>query len=319
MNLRLVLLAACLCLVGLAFSYLLITRTQERSKRLAMRLSKALGQHRDLLPDLGAGRLRVSVPGARGSPLSRVAAFFGADLARTELYPIVWWLVPPLALVAARLGAMLPEILIGPTALLAVPFGCWLLCRKFFQSRHQRQVTILFQQMPEALAMIVRAVRVGIPITEAIRVVAHEAAKPTCVEFARLADEVAIGAPLDEALRGMAARNGVPEYRFFATALSLQAQTGGGISETLENLADVIRKRVAARARGKALAAEARSSALVLSVLPVLAMGGLWLMNPGYIGVLFVTPTGHTILASAALLECFGTFVMRTMIQKSLS
>ncbi len=317
MNLRLILLAACLCLAGLAFSYLLITRTQERSKRLAMRLSKALGQHRDFLPD--SGTIRVSVPVARRSLLSRLAAFFGADLARTELYPIAWWLVPPLALVVARLGAMVLEFLIGPMAVFAVPLGCWLLCRKFFQSRHQGRIAVLFQQMPEALAMIVRAVRVGIPISEAIRVVAHEAAKPTSVEFARLADEVAIGSPLDEALRGMAARNGVPEYRFFATALSLQAQTGGGISETLENLADVIRKRVAARARGKALAAEARSSALVLSVLPVLALGGLWLMNPGYIGVLFTTPTGHTILASAALLECFGTLIMRTMIQKSLS
>jgi len=117
----------------------------------------------------------------------------------------------------------------------------------------------------------------------------------------------------------MAEHNKVPEYRFFATALSLQSQTGGGISETLENLADVIRKRVAARARGKALASEARASAGALAILPVLAMAALWLMNPGYINVLFVNPTGHEILAAGALLLGFGIFAMRTIIQRSLT
>jgi tight adherence protein B len=319
MSVRLVLLGACLCLVGLAFSFLLVNRAQERSRRLATRLAQTLGPGSGTSPTFIVQKLRVSVPVAKRSALDRVAGFFGADMARTDLYPIAWWLVPPLAFIPARLVAMVLEFLVGPMAIFVVPFACWLVCWKYFSGRHAQRVTVLFQQMPEALAMIVRAVRVGIPVSEAIRVVAHEAAKPTCFEFARLADDVAIGSPLDEALRNMAERNGVPEYRFFATALSLQAQTGGGISETLENLADVIRKRVAARARGKALAAEARTSALVLSVLPVLALATLWLMNPDYVAVLFDTEPGHMILASAALLLTVGTFVMRTMIHRSLS
>jgi tight adherence protein B len=117
----------------------------------------------------------------------------------------------------------------------------------------------------------------------------------------------------------MGERNKVPEYRFFATALSLQAQTGGGIAETLENLADVIRKRVAARARGKALAAEARASATALAVLPGLALGVLSVMNPDYIGILFTTDAGNQILAAAVLMLCFGIYVMSTLIRKSLS
>ncbi len=120
----------------------------------------------------------------------------------------------------------------------------------------------LFQQFPDALAMIVRAVRVGLPIVEAIRVVARENAEPTAREFAGLVAQTTIGVPLDDALREMAERNRLPEYRFFATALSLQSQTGGGLTETLENLADTIRKRVAAKLRGHALAAEARMSSL---------------------------------------------------------
>jgi tight adherence protein B len=211
------------------------------------------------------------------------------------------------------------EYLVGSMGILATPLVYWVICTKFFRSCHQRRVNTLFQQFPDALAMIVRAVRVGIPITEAIRAVGSEASEPTATEFARLSNEVSIGAPLDQALRVMAERNKVAEYRFFATALSLQNQTGGGISETLENLADVIRKRVAARARGRALAAEARASAAALAILPVLAMVALWLMKPDYIAVLFVTPTGRGILAAGALLLGLGIFSMRTIIQKSLS
>ncbi len=90
---------------------------------------------------------------------------------------------------------------------------------------------------------------------------AQDSEAPTSVEFGRLYDQVSIGTPLEDALREMAARNKLPEYRFFATALALQSQTGGGLTETLENLADVVRKRVALKARGYALAAEARTSA----------------------------------------------------------
>ena len=320
MNVRLfLLLAACLCLAGLAFSYLLVARAQERKRRFEQRLRVALRHGRRPAAAEAANLLRTTAPGARRTPAERIATLVGADLARTDLYHVAWWLVPVLSLAPAWVVTLLAQSLAGPAATLAFPAACVFIPRKYFAMRHASRVAALFAQFPDALATVVRAVRVGIPVSEAIRAVANEAAEPTRSEFARLAADVAIGSPLDEALRAMAERNHVPEYRFFATALSLQANTGGAIGETLENLADVIRKRVAARARGKALAAEARTSALVLSVLPAVAGVGLWVINPGYIGVLFVTETGHTILAAAAGLLGFGTFVMRTMIRRSLT
>ena len=319
MNVRLfLLLGAFLCLAGLAFSYLLVARAQERKRQFEQRLGTVLRHGRRAAPE-ATGQLRTNAPEVRPTAAQRAAGLLGADLARTELYHIAWWLVPVLALAPAYVVAMLGEPFVGPAGWLDLPVLCVFISRKYFGLCHERRVTALFVQFPEALATVVRAVRVGIPVSEAIRAVANEGAEPTRSEFARLADDVAIGSPLDEALRAMAERNRVPEYRFFATALSLQSQTGGAISETLENLADVIRKRVAARARGKALAAEARTSALVLSVLPVVACAGLWLVNPDYIGVLFVTPTGHTILGAAAGLLGFGTWVMRVMIRRSLA
>ena len=107
------------------------------------------------------------------------------------------------------------------------------------------------------------------------------------------------------------------EYRFFA--ISLQAQTGGGLSETLDTLADVIRQRIALRKRGYALAAEARTSAMVLAALPIFSAGALAVLNFSYINVLFVDPTGRKILAAGiALLSC-GIGSMRWLIKKSLS
>ena len=134
-----------------------------------------------------------------------------------------------------------------------------------------------------------------------------------------LAEELAIGVPLEDALRALAARTGMPEYRFFATTVVLQAQTGGGLSEALENLADVVRKRVALRARGYALASEARTSAMVLSALPFVAGGTMLVLTPDYMDLLFTTSTGHQMLGIAALSLVVGHCAMRSLIRRTLS
>ena len=164
--------------------------------------------------------------------------------------------------------------------------------------------------------------RVGIPVSEALRAVAQDC-RGADIESnsARLYDQVSIGTPIEDALREMAARNRLPEYRFFATALALQSQTGGGLTETLENLADVVRKRVALKSRGYALASEARTSAAVLAVLPVFAAGAFAVLNPDYIGELITRGAGADIvrLARVLWLATWVMVTMRYMIRKSLS
>ena len=140
--------------------------------------------------------------------------------------------------------------------------------------------SILYAQFPDALAMIVRAVRVGIPLSEGIHTVAREATPPTGPEFGLLYDRVAIGVTLEDALREMAGRNQLAEYRFFATALALQSRTGGGLTEALEGLADVMRRRLALKARGLALAAEAKTSIMILASLPFVSGGALGGVEP---------------------------------------
>ena len=319
-RIRLLLLFACFCLLVLLLSFIMIRRLVGRRRQLQQRMAKTLGHHQGGAVSVEMFTpMRVSVAVAKKSLTDRLAGLLGADPARAELYPVKWWLVPLIALFPAWLGAQLVAFLLGPVGMTALPLDTWIITVQFFKFCHNKRLTALFKQFPDALAMIVRSVRVGIPVTEAIRSVSKQIAEPTATVFARLSADVAIGTPLDEALRAMAEQHKVAEYRFFATALSLQSQTGGGISETLDNLADVIRKRVAARARGKALAAEARASATALAILPLLAMLALWLMNPSYIAVLFFDPTGNKILAAGALLLGFGVFVMKLIIQKSLT
>jgi tight adherence protein B len=190
--------------------------------------------------------------------------------------------------------------------------------RAYFSWLRQRRLETLFKQFPDALAMIVRAVRVGIPVSEAIRTVARDAQMPTAREFGRMADRLTVGMPLDQALSETAAHVGLPEYRFFATALALQAQTGGGLTDTLENLADVIRKRVALQARAAALSSEAKTSAAILAALPFFAGGALFLTSPDYLLVLISEPRGQQILGAAALMLTMGILVMRSMIRRAL-
>ena len=226
--------------------------------------------------------------------LKQLVAF---DPAHLDSYPLAWWIVLPATLLFARLVIALAQALLGSSALLALPVIWVLMIRQFYHWCEQRRLRTLFEQFPDALSMLVRAVRVGIPITGGMRSVATDSPDPTGREFRQVADQLTLGVTLEQALHALAARNQLPEYGFFATALALQAETGGTISDTLERLADVIRKRVALREHARALASEARTSIYILAALPVFAGGALAVINPDYLYTLFVEPQGRTVFA----------------------
>ena len=314
----LLLAAALLALAALAVAGLLASRAQEERRRTGQRLSWVAAPHAKPRRVADVNITRTETPD-RAPPLLRLAAVIGYDPAKAARYPAPWWVAVPAALALARLGAAMAAGVLGTYALFAVPPAAIMLCRGFFGWAEARYRQKLLVQLPDALAMIVRAVRVGIPVAEAIRGVAQEAPAPTGTEFAQLHDEVLIGVPLEQGLRELGRRSGLGEYRFFATAIGLQAQTGGGLTEVLENLADVVRKRVALQSRGRALSSEARTSALVLAVLPVATGGMIYVLDPAYVGVLFLSPKGHTLLGVAALSLAIGVGAMRMIIQKTLA
>jgi tight adherence protein B len=267
-----------------------------------------------------AGRsLRLKGIATNASLAERAGQLIGLEPGRPDLYPVPWWTIPSVMLGAGFVLAKLVVFLVGEIGWIAWPIGWflgsrWLLLHWLTKYRNE-----LIRQLPDALSMIVRTVRAGIPVTEACQVVARESPALTAAEFSVLANEISVGRTMEDGLWKMAARTGLREYRFLAVALTLQAQTGGNLTETLEKLADVIRRRSALRQRGKALTSEGRTTAIVLTVLPFLVAGALTIVAPTYIVLLITDPLGKKILLAAITCLCSGLLTMRSMIKRSLS
>ncbi|HLJ21628.1 MAG TPA: type II secretion system F family protein [Stellaceae bacterium] len=178
----------------------------------------------------------------------------------------------------------------------------------------QRKMEQLFlERFPDAVDMVVRALRAGIPLTAAVRAVGKEAPPPVDAVFAGLADQTEIGVPLDEALAKAATWISLPDFRFFAVAVALQYATGGNLAATLESLSEIIRKRRIMRLKAKAVTAEVRLSTYILSALPFLVVGGLLVISPGYLKPLLADPRGNWILGGAIGGLLTGLVVMRNM------
>ncbi len=311
--------AGLVILIGFGISGLLVAHAQAEQQRLARRVGEVLRQHGRARRFVAASILTRAADGPKRSWLATAAGVLGLDLGRPEQCPLPWWLVLGAALLVARLGQMAATMLLGPIGWLALPVCFVVVSRWIFGWFAAGRREKLLHQFPDALTMIVRSVRVGVPVVEAMRAVAREMPTPTGPEFDKVARRLQLGGQIEDALREMAARSGLAEYRFFAMALSLQNQTGGGLSETLEGLADMIRRRLAVKQRGKALASEAQMSIYVLSSLPPICSLALSVMNPRYFGVLLHTTTGNHLLGGSIGLLVFGWFTMRWMMRKSLS
>ncbi len=309
---------SCCMLMGLGYAGLLVNREQTRQEKLAQRISNVLTPHmRTHRIELSAF---IQTPNVESrSVTGRLASVFGFDPASLERYPLQWWMVLIIAAVAAKIAQALASDMIGQYSLLVLPIAWVVLSRTLFSFFEKRYQDKLLHQLPDALAMVVRAVRVGIPVLRAINNVSHDGPAPTRDLFSVLVNQISVGVALDDAVMAMARRSKMAEYRFFATAISLQMQTGGALSETLENLADVVRKRVALKARAMALASEARTSAMVLAALPFVSGTALWVLNPDYIGKLFQPGLGQEIFSAAVLSLGLGLLVMRSLIRASLA
>lgn len=178
----------------------------------------------------------------------------------------------------------------------------------------QRRRKKIEQQFPVALDVFVRALRSGHPVASAIELLTQELEDPIGSEFGLVADEVSYGAELTEALDAMAERWDLEDMRMFVVSLSVQSETGGNLAEILENLADVIRARASVYLKVRALSSEGRMTGWMLTVLPVLAFVGMFLVNPGF--YLDVAGDPLFLMGFGALVGLYllGVFMIRQMI-----
>jgi tight adherence protein B len=166
----------------------------------------------------------------------------------------------------------------------------------------------------DAVDIIVRGLRSGLPLHDCLRVIGSESPEPLAGEFRRLVESLSMGMTLDQGLEKMHERMPAPELRFFAIVLNIQQKTGGNLGEALGNLSAVLRSRRMMREKIKALSSEAVSSAGVIGCLPPGVAGLLSVVNPHYLSVMFSDPRGHLMLAGGAVWMTMGIMVMRKMI-----
>ncbi len=169
-------------------------------------------------------------------------------------------------------------------------------------------------ELANAIDVIVRGVKSGLPLNECLQVVARESPEPLASEFREVIDQQRMGVTLGDCLERLSDRIPLPEIRFLAIVISIQQQAGGNLSEALGNLSNVLRDRFMLSMKVKALSAEAKASAMVLASLPPGVMTMVYLSSPDYIMPLFTTPNGNFMIAGGALWMLTGILIMRKMI-----
>ena len=140
---------------------------------------------------------------------------------------------------------------------------------------------------PDAIELMVRGLRSGLPITETLGIVASEIHGPVGIEFRSVTDKMRIGRTMEAALQETADRLGTAEFQFFVITLAIQRETGGNLAETLSNLADVLRKRAQMKLKIRAMSSESKASAMIVGSLPFIVFGLVYVMNPTYMGKFF--------------------------------
>ncbi|MCR4264729.1 type II secretion system F family protein [Nitratireductor sp. ZSWI3] len=169
-------------------------------------------------------------------------------------------------------------------------------------------------EFPNAIDVIVRGLKSGLPMGDCLRVIATEAQEPVRSEFVSIVQDQTLGIPLDEAVQRLWERVPLPEANFFAIVIALQSRTGGSLSEALGNLSKVLRERKKMSAKIKAMSSEAKSSAGIIGALPFLVSAAVYVTSPDYMSLLFTTLTGKLVLVGCALWMGMGILVMRKMI-----
>jgi tight adherence protein B len=192
-------------------------------------------------------------------------------------------------------GLMLPHIFVG-----------------YLGARRLKAFTANF---PEAIDLMIRGLRSGLPISESIVTVSREIADPIGGEFRLIDQSIRLGRSIEEALWDTAQRIDTPEFKFFVISISVQRETGGNLAETLENLSDVLRKRRQMRLKVKALSSEARASAYIIGSLPFVMFGILMLVNYDYVMQLFRDPRGLVMVGIGLTSMLLGVLVMAKMVR----
>lgn len=271
-----------------------VTVEAQMRRVLAQRDTRLDTWFSQFIPNPDLLRKRIAMTG-KGWTLSQYAV---AALSLTVVVGIIAWMrgMPLILslLLGLAVGLGLPNMVIG--------------------SLISRRVAQFNAKFPDAIELLVRGLRSGLPISETIGVVAAEVPGPVGIEFRMVSDKMKIGKTMDQALQETADRLGTPEFQFFCITLAIQRETGGNLAETLSNLSDVLRKRMQMKLKIKAMSSESKASAYIIGALPFIVFGLIMFINPAYMGKFFTDERLIVAGGVGMVWMAIGAFIMRQMI-----
>jgi tight adherence protein B len=202
-------------------------------------------------------------------------------------------------------------LLVALGAALVIGFGLprWTLA--FLKRRRENK---FINELPNAVDVIVRGVKAGLPLSDCIRIIASETQEPVKGEFRQIAESQAVGISLPDAANKLFDRVPLAEANFFGIVVTIQQKAGGSLSDALGNLSRVLRERKKMKAKITAMSMEAKASAAIIASLPIAVMALVWITSPTYIELLWTTPTGRFMMVCSAMWMGMGILVMRRMI-----
>jgi len=210
-------------------------------------------------------------------------------------------------LIFLQSGALLLAMGVGAVVGMGLPH----LVVGFFINRRTNQFNSKF---PDAIELLVRGLRSGLPVTETLGVVAQEVPGPVGLEFKGIVERIKIGKTMEDSLQDAADRLNIPEFNFFTITLAIQRETGGNLAETLSNLADVLRKRAQMKLKIKAMSSESKASAYIVGSLPFIVFGLIYWINPDYIGGFFYEERLIVAGLGGLVWMSIGVFIMAKMV-----
>lgn len=251
---------------------------------------------------------------ARAKSREKVSIRTQMERAGLDAEPRSFWMASILCGLVCAVAAFIwvsGNIMAAGAALLIGTLGLprWIL-NKLVKRRQKK----FAGELANAIDVIVRGVKSGLPLNECLQIIARESPEPIAGEFRYVVEQMRVGVPLAEALDRLIVRMPIPEVKFLAIVISIQQQAGGNLSEALGNLSGVLRDRFRMEMKVKALSAEAKSSAGVLGSLPPGVMTMTYMSSPDYIMPLFVTTAGNLIIVAGLFWMFCGIMVMKKMI-----
>lgn len=288
--------------------------SEQRSKKIATRSAAELAASRkkqvtDSLKDIEN----------RQKAREKISMRLRLERAGLEIEPRTYWIASAVSAVlcAAAAGAALPASaaamspLLMVAALLVGGFGLPRFVLAKITARRQRKFVA---ELANAIDIIVRGIKSGLPLNECLAVIAKESPQPVAGEFHDVVEQQRVGVSLSEALERLTRRMPLPEVKFLAIVIAIQQQSGGNLAEALTNLSTVLRDRFKMAMKVKALSAEAKASAMILASLPPGVMLMVHSSSPDYIAPLFSTRTGNIFIIIGLSWMFIGILIMRKMI-----